>query len=584
MYSVALYNSRQHKQLVLHGEQLTLRETLPGSGLWVLTDDEAATGPGLLRIDFEGESIQIQSEERAESSDASHPLAAGKSYCLPIRFRVGETWFEVAGHQQARQLVPLNQEEFEKDFAASCSSDSPAGPSAATVTKWLGAVGQLHRSAAGSSAFYDDAARFAVETVGLDAAWILRPNEEPTLPWRIVGSAIPHPEQGILYDLSAVCQMAEQATTWFQPASSNPSFLCDDAIVVAPARDEQGETVAMIYGVRHTAGNNRRRGIRPLEARLIQLLADSVAVGIARLQRETEATRTRVLLEHAFSPTVAEYIQQHPASLTGQSREVTLMFADLRGYTSLAETLDPGDCYQLLGDVMETLTQVVKQHRGILVDYYGDGLLALWNAPVEQPDHADLACGAALKMFDAMPAVSEQWKQQLDAPLQLGIGIHTGPAHVGNAGTRSRIKYGPRGNAVNVASRVQSASKQLELPLVITATTQTKLSPAFFTLRVCTAKLPGLEKPTQLFTVYPATEARQLKQRLDDYSHALELYESGDLEAAEALLGRLTALGPVTPAQFLAHYTAAQQKGNLGRRAVDKYSASSGPVIEILSK
>ena len=220
--------------------------------------------------------------------------------------------------------------------------------------------------------------------------------------------------------------------------------------------DSEGELIAAIYGVRNTQGANRRRGIRPLEARLSQLLAESVGVGIARLQRETEAAQTRVLLEQAFSPTVADYIQRHPKCLSGQHRDVTLLFADLRGYTSLAESLLAADCYELLGDVMEMLTQVVVKQGGIVVDYYGDGLLALWNAPLRQDHHADLACGAAIDMFDALSSVDQKWRPRLEIPLELGIGIHSGPAHVGNAGTRSRLKYGPRGNTVNLASRVEA--------------------------------------------------------------------------------------------------------------------------------
>ena len=212
------------------------------------------------------------------------------------------------------------------------------------------------------------------------------------------------------------------------------------------------------------------------------------------------------------------------------------------------------------------------------------GCWHLWNAPLEQTNHAELACQAALRMFDSLDPVASKWQGKLAKPLKLGIGIHTGPAYVGNAGTRSRLKYGPRGNAVNVASRVQSASKQLQLPLVITAATQTKLSDKFFTLRVCTAKLPGLEKPAELFTAYPASVAAAVKTRLDDYARALELFEAGELEAAEELLEQLAEAGPATPAQFLAHYTAAQKQGNLGRRAVDKYAAQHGPVIEIFSK
>jgi len=479
--------------------------------------------------------------------------------------------------QEPQAMVPLLATELiEFNDAHSARDDRWSGPSSETVTRWLAEASQLHRAAAGSPEFYDDAARFAVETVGLDAAWVFSYRDNQ---WNRVGRCLPSLEYQVRLNYTALEQLKEQPVAWYQPSPE-----ATQAIVVAPVLDTNEKLIAAIYGVRNSQGDNRRRGIRPLEARLVQLLADSVAVGIARLDQETEAARTRVLLEQAFSPTVADYIQMHPESLSGQLSEVSLLFADLRDYTTLAETMLPADCYELLGDVMEALTTIVMQHGGVVVDYYGDGLLALWNAPIQQTNHPDLACAAALELFEAMPAISRKWQSRVNGPLELGIGVHTGPAHVGNAGTRSRLKYGPRGNTVNVASRVQAASKQLQLPLVITAATQMKLTDKFFTLRTCTAKLPGLEQPIELYTVYPATEAKQVKSRLDQYARALKLFETGDLNAAECLLHELVESGHTTPAHFLAHHTAAQISGNQGRRAVDKYAASHDPVIEILGK
>jgi len=463
--------------------------------------------------------------------------------------------------------------------AQSTGEDRWSGPSSETMTRWLADASKLHRAAAGSPEFYADAARFAVDTVGLDAAWVLSFRDDH---WHLVGSCLPCPDYDVQPDSTALKQLEQQPVAWYQPNSEITTE--NHSLVVAPVLDSDGKLIAAVYGVRDTRGKNRRQGIRPLEARLVQLLADSVAVGIARLEQETEATRARVLLEQAFSPPVANFLQQHPENLTGQLSEVSLLFADLRGYTTLAETMLPADCYELLGEVMEALTTIVMQHEGVVVDYYGDGLLAMWNAPIQQPNHPDLACATALQLFEAMPALSRQWQSRIEGPLELGIGIHTGPAHVGNAGTRSRLKYGPRGNTVNVASRVQAASKELQLPLVITAATQTKLTNKFFTLRTCTAKLPGLEKPIELYTVYPAAEAKQVKSRLDQYAQALRLFETGDLEAAEHQLHELVKLGNATPAHFLAHHTAAQISGNQSRRAVDKYAAGQGSVIEILGK
>ncbi len=592
MYEVAVYNDQQHEQFTSLSDRFVLREKRVGSGRWApVWDLEEEPSPDDLTILVTKNRLAIESAEHDLRFTDGRKLQKGQSLALPALLRVGATWLEIAPpHKKPRKLVPLKQTNLDDLFTLSSGAEKHAGPSSTTVTQWLTQAGQLHRATAGSAEFYADAARFAVETVGLDAAWVLsRSDDAGENQWRIAGSSLPHPEQGVCFDKASLKTLVGQTVAWYQPTNAEETDAEEtapaaQALVVAPVLDASGQLVAAIYGVRNTHGSNRRRGIRPLEARLVQLLAESVAVGIARLQQETEAARTRVLLEQAFSPTVAEYIQQHPESLEGQHRDVTLMFADLRGYTTLAETMSPADCYGLLGDVMEALTQVVIRQRGVVVDYYGDGLLALWNAPLEQSNHADLACSAAVEMFEALPPVAAQWQDRLNGPLELGIGIHSGPAHVGNAGTRSRLKYGPRGNTVNVASRVQAASKQLQLPLVITAATQTKLSDKFFTLRVCTAKLPGLEKPAELFTAYPASQAEKVKSRLEQYSHALALFEAGDLEEAESLLNHLVSLGQATPAHFLAHYTAVQKSSNLGRRAVDKYASSQQAVIEILSK
>jgi adenylate cyclase len=601
MIEVAVYNDLQHEQFTSGTGRFVLRQADAAPQLWTFGDcarlSETVDG---IYFTVSKTKVTLESTQTTASICTANGdrVSSGDSLSLPCVLQLDNTWIKIAPHSEPRQLVPLLPTELINFSDAETSGeDHWDGPSSETITHWLTAAGKLHRAAANSPLFFADAARFAVETIGLDAAWVLARFDDEcrdTCPkkccdeWRIVGSCLPSPADGVCFDRLVLDQIHQQSVAWYQPTSGQANVdenaNTPNPVVLAPILDGEGQLVAAIYGVRTTQNKNRRLGIRPLEARLIQLLAESVGVGIARLEQETEAARARVLLEQAFSPTVADYIQEHPESLSGQEREITLLFADLRGYTAIAETISTADCYALLGDVMETLTDVVMQNGGVVVDYYGDGLLAIWNAPLDQPNHPDLACTAALEMFGQLPDVAGNWEALLDRPLELGIGIHTGPAHVGNAGTRSRIKYGPRGNTVNVASRVQAASKQLQLPLVITAATQTKLSDKFFALRTCTAKLPGLAQPIELYTTYPASEAQRVKTRLDQYAHALQFFEEGNLNAAEELLSELVALGPVTPAKFLAHYTAAKKKGQLSRRTADKHKIFPSPVIEILGK
>jgi adenylate cyclase len=480
--------------------------------------------------------------------------------------------------QPQYQFVPLRNAEELADCVSSDPS-SVSGPSADTVTKWLAAAAELHRTSASSTQFFSDAARFAVDTVGLDAAWVLS-YSAGNQNWQVAGSC---GSSDFTPDDQALAFLAIDPITQYESTSQCESQTRRHFVVVSPVLSTIGELIGAVYGVRDTQGDNRRRGIRPLEARMIELLAQSVAVGIARLAQETEAARARVLLEQAFSPTVAEHIQRNPDCLAGQLREVTLLFADLRGFTSLAECLPPADCYRLLGEVMEELTRIVIEHQGIVVDYYGDGLLALWNAPIDQANHADLACGSAIAMLDIMPEASQRWHHLLRGPLELGIGVHSGPVLVGNAGTLSRLKYGPRGNNVNIASRVQAATKELDSALLVTVSTQRQLSSKFFSLRVCTARLPGLEQPVELFAVYPASDTTQVKTRLDQYAHALRHFEEGDIIMAEVLLNELVTQGPATPARFLARQAALQRFAESGRRASDR-SIEHGGIVEIHEK
>jgi adenylate cyclase len=466
------------------------------------------------------------------------------------------------------------------DEVANCASiqnsAGVSGPSSETVSRWLSAITQLHRSSANSEEFFLDAASFVVETIGLDEAWILRRSSMGE--WQIVAHHSQGTDEQRSPNASILAMLVDNPVAQYQSEAETGL----PAVVVAPILGQNDELLGAIYALRDTQGENRRRGIRPLEARMIQLLTESVTVGIARLEQETAAARARVLLEQAFSPTVADCIQRHPECLSGQLREVTILFADLCGFTSLAESMVPADCYRLLGEVMETLTNVVIAHQGIVVDYYGDGLLAIWNAPLDQSDHADLACEAALGMLDALPKVSQQLNLKVSGKLELGIGVHSGPVLVGNAGTKSRLKYGPRGSNVNLASRVQAATRQLDSSLLITAATQRQLSNKFFTLRTCTARLPGLEQSVELFAVYPASKTSQVKSRLDQYAHALRLFEQGDLVMAEVLLSELVAADPQTPARFLAQQAASQRCAELGRRASDRMA--HGPIIEIHEK
>jgi adenylate cyclase len=168
----------------------------------------------------------------------------------------------------------------------------------------------------------------------------------------------------------------------------------------------------------------------------------------------------------------------------------------------------------------------------VVVDYSGDGLMAMWNAPAEQPDHAAKACRAALGMLADLPQLDAEWQARLGGPLRLGLGLNTGPALCGNIGSRYKFKYGALGHAVNLASRVEGATKQLGVPLLITGSTREKLGDAFATRRLCRARVVGIDGAVDLYELEEESAAPERQAWRDGYEQGLALYEAGDWRGA----------------------------------------------------
>ncbi len=175
---------------------------------------------------------------------------------------------------------------------------------------------------------------------------------------------------------------------------------------------------------------------------------------------------------------------------------------------------------------------------GVVVDYIGDELMAMWGAPDDQPDHATRACRAALSMFGMLPKLNDRWEPILGEPLNIGIGVNSGIAQVGNVGSAIKFKYGALGNTVNMASRVQGATKYLKAPLLITDSTQAQLKNAFGTRRLCQVKVVNIAQPVTLFELIGPTNERQVGL-IAAYERALEEFTKGEFRPACRTLGRL---------------------------------------------
>jgi adenylate cyclase len=164
-------------------------------------------------------------------------------------------------------------------------------------------------------------------------------------------------------------------------------------------------------------------------------------------------------------------LEKNPGLLGGCERKVSVLFADLRGFTRLAQRLGAVVACRLVADVMEHLTARVQEFDGVVIDYTCDGLMAIWNAPADQPKHAVKACPSGLAIRADIAAFDTAWRPRLGEQFRLGLDRSTGKALCGNIGRRLKLKYSALGHTVNLANRVEGATKHLGVPLPITGST-----------------------------------------------------------------------------------------------------------------
>lgn len=278
---------------------------------------------------------------------------------------------------------------------------------------------------------------------------------------------------------------------------------------------------------------------------LIEPLLPSVAVVLVyfseSLSRYAGTEREKKQIRHAFShymsPTLVKTLAAHPERLKlgGEMREMTLLFCDIRGFTTLSEHLDAQELTHMMNRFFTPMTHIILDNQGTIDKYIGDCIMAFWNAPLDDPDHAIHACKAALSMHQALASVN----QTLPSPIQIGIGISTGQCCVGNMGSDLRFDYSVIGDTVNLASRLEGQCKTYGANIIIGETTEAELGGHFATLELDKVRVKGKQQPVRIFTVLGDEEFSRsfsfirLKQ---DFGKFLEAYRAQSWEQAETLL------------------------------------------------
>lgn len=252
--------------------------------------------------------------------------------------------------------------------------------------------------------------------------------------------------------------------------------------------------------------------------------------------------RQKAFIKKAFkyylSPAVIERILEDPSQLKlgGERRELTILFSDLQGFSSISERLDPQALTSLLNDYLSDMTEIILDEGGTLDKYEGDAIIAFWNAPVAQSDHAVRACRAAIRCQRKLRERRDEFLRRTGALMHARIGINTGEVVVGNMGSRNRFDYTVLGDAANLASRLEGANKAFGTPIMIAETTflQTKgelVCREIGLLRVVGRKTPvRVYEPTGLSSETDGTEWDELHRGLTmcyegKWAEALGIFE-----------------------------------------------------------
>lgn len=482
--------------------------------------------------------------------DEKEMLGTGRSLDLvvPVRFQLGSRILAV------ESSIPLDAGELRTlagvTLAPGAFVPAPGRLTSATLSalpeneveqllQSLQNVLHLMQSTAASGDFYRRAAQTAAQLIELHSAQVLL---REGADWRAAGTYVADPEESedvppSRYVLDRVC--GERRTFWrvhLPTQTRSTSLVGIESVVAAPILHRNGTVAGVLYGDRQQS--SLPRPITRLEALLMELLACNIAAEMARMEQEQEAIAARVRFEQFFTPELARQLTAQPELLDGRDEEISTLFIDLCGFSRISERVGSAKSADWIADVMNVVSDAILDRHGVLVDFVGDGVLAMWGAPQKEPHHAELACGAALAVLELEPVLTARWRAVLGEAVRFNMGLNTGMARVGNVGSRKKFKYGPLGNTVNLASRIQGAAKHFKTNLLIAGATRRGLDDTLQPRRLGKVRVKDIAEPVELYEL--ATADRPGWEALKaGYESALDQFERGEFRSSSRILGSL---------------------------------------------
>ncbi len=277
---------------------------------------------------------------------------------------------------------------------------------------------------------------------------------------------------------------------------------------------------------------------------LMVLSANFTLLTFLKFLREERQKR---FIQSAFSqylsPKVVDQIVAQPdkLTLTGEEKDVTILFSDVRGFTTLSEKLPPNKVVALLHEYLTPMTRLITENSGTLDKFIGDAIMAFWNAPIDVPGHPRLALQSAMGMLEELDRLNRGFQERYGFEIHIGIGLNVGLVRVGNFGSADLFDYTIIGDNVNLCSRLEGLTKYYHQKLLVTQAMKDQAGEGFLYQEIDRVLVKGKREPVTILTVHPMDRAGALAGELAAWDAALTLYRTGDFTPALAGMESLAA-------------------------------------------
>ena len=271
---------------------------------------------------------------------------------------------------------------------------------------------------------------------------------------------------------------------------------------------------------------------------------------------EREKRKIRSQFGMFLAPGVISLIENDPDKYFrpgGETKELSILFSDIRDFTTMSEGMSPDDLVRMLNEYFNAMIDVLYQNLGTLDKFIGDAIMAFWGSPYPQEDHAFHACNCALQMRDRLVELNADWERRGIRPIAIGLGVNSGPVNVGNIGSDKRLSWTVMGDNVNLASRLEGMTKQYHVGVLVNETTHAATNGQFVAREVDKIRVKGKKHPVTIYELLaPGAELKEYESLLADYNAALESYRAQDWIDAAGKLGNIMMTRPYDgPTQVL---------------------------------